>query len=482
MISVIIQIFQGGSIKKTRFETFFSKYMNFQKGQAALLIIFVLGMISLTVGMSQIKLGTLESFRGRGSANSLQAYYAANSGIEDAIHRIENGDTPNPNLTVNGHAVKIKVTDNGGPDNKIIESVAKAGNYVRRIKVEVNKSLGFNYAIEADNGGIDLETNTHITINPLFTGSADVWSNSYLFGTSKKDTGSGISEINGTAYAVEQISCPGKVDKNCGVNIGNSAWSSNLIACNVMDSKYSENTPDTNCGGTSNWISSDIGLPLKTRSLPTVDLTKPLVSVGPCTMSDTNPDCGSGNFRLGNITIDGDLIINTSKTNKIEITGTVYVKGNVILQNGKIGLISDPNSANFLDNQKVIAEGVIDSYANVDFGGNEKGGKAAFLTFYSTQLSPSGPSDICDLNIWKKVSGIDTLVEINNAISLSSNTNSVLFYATNGCVLIKQHANFYGAVLGKKVKMAQNSYIYYDPRLGGDSSKNNWRMSSFEEY
>ena len=63
------------------------KNHNSQLGQAAILIVFVLGMISLLIGISLSKTGFLASIMSRTTAASSQAFYAANSGVEDALLR-----------------------------------------------------------------------------------------------------------------------------------------------------------------------------------------------------------------------------------------------------------------------------------------------------------------------------------------------------------------------------------------------------------
>ena len=75
-------------------------------------------MIATFIGATQVKLGSLSSFRGRTSANALPAYYAANSGIEDAILQVQKDPTlgilvPHTYiLTVGDIDVEVNVTGN----------------------------------------------------------------------------------------------------------------------------------------------------------------------------------------------------------------------------------------------------------------------------------------------------------------------------------------------------------------------------------
>ena len=53
----------------------------------------------------------------------------------------------------------------------------------------------------------------------------------------------------------------------------------------------------------------------------------------------------------------------------------------------------------------------------------------------------------------------------NTAIDLQSNTQDVLFYAQNGCVLVNANVIFNGALIGEQVKMENNTTVNYDQNL-----------------
>ncbi len=465
------------------------------KGQAAIMIVFVLGMVAILIGLSQVKLGTLESFRGRGTAGSLQAYYAANAGIEDAILQIEKdpdiGSSEYPyNLNVGdlNVDVKIKNTDPEGT-TKEITSVTKNGKYIRRIKVVAWNSQttpGFLNAIQADQGGVELEGTTSVSILPGYTGGGNVYSNSFIKGTKsayddkKNQCQKSSSAINGSAWAVTKIDKLENSDS--GVCITENAYSGNLNYCFVHGNMEAPGAPSSNCKytGTYTNTSAPDPEPLPSMSIDTFKSNfNGEIFSGNCNLTGTNAvdDCSDGTYTIGNIKIIGDLIINPKEPGReVEISGPVWVTGNIIISAGAfVGV-----EKSILDiSQLIVADGTIISNAGVKFGINinpTNPDSVAFLLFVSTLPSASTETDVCKEND----------KDIFNSIKLSSNTNSVLFYATNGCVLVNANGTFQGAILGKKVRVVTNSDVIYDPRLQtavfGLSNKSGWQVSSFKEF
>jgi hypothetical protein len=465
-----------------------------QKGQAAILIIFLLGMIAVLIGVSQVKLGALSSFRGRGSANSLPAYYAANSGIEDAILQVQKDVTLGVSVpysyTLAVGNIDVDVTVAGTEEEKTITSVTKNGKYIRRIKAIAWNSQttpGFLNAIQADQGGVELEGNTKVSILLGYSGGGNVYSNSYIKGTKnsydtkKLECQKSSSAINGSAWAVDRIDKLESSDS--GVCITENAYSGSLNYCYVAGNVESPGTPGANCsyGGT---YTSNSAPPIEELPRMGIDTFKDNFSGdifnGDCNLDGTNSisDCSMGTYKLGNIKINGNLTINPKDPNKeVEISGPVWVTGNILITaNTKIGV-----EKSIMDiSQLVVADGTITSSAGVEFGINvnpTNPDSIAFLLFISTKPSAAMETDICKEN---------DKDNIYNSIRLSSNTNSVLFYAMNGCVLVNANGTFQGAILGKKVRVITNSDIVYDPRLQtavfGLSGKSGWQVSSFNEY
>lgn len=471
-------------------------------GQAAILIVFILGMVAVLISVSQLKLGSLESFRGRAAAASLQAFYAANSGIEDAMRRLVEDTTigntiPDvTNLDIDGDGIS-EVTTTVCPTGSIcndtektIISVSNVKNFIRRIRVRVwNAEVkpGFLDAIHADQGGVELEGTTSIRVLSGYDGSGNVYSNSFIKGTKndyddkKNECKKSSSAVNGSAWAVDNI---GKLESSdTGVCITENAYSGSLNYCYVNGNVESPSSPSFDCPYSGSYT---IASPPDIKELPDmgIDTFKSNFTsddfFGDCELTGDGSidDCSNGTYQIGNLKINGDLTINPKDPNKeVEFTGPVWVTGDLVIKaNTKVGI----EKSIYDVSQLIVVDGTIESAAGVSFGINidpSDPDTVAFLLFVSTLPSASEEDDVCKEN---------DKDNIYNSIRLSSNTNSVLFYAYNGCVLVNANGSFQGAILGKKVRVVTNSDIVYDPRLEnavfGLSSKIGWQISDFEEF
>lgn len=458
-----------------------------------MLIIFVLGMITLSIGLTLVKTGYGESLMGRRTASSLKAFYAANSGVEDAMSRIQNpsyvflakGDTVPYTFDLDDTTAKVKIY---GTDREVtIESQGKYNNYLRKIKVvaqNTSSKPGFGNAIHADQGGVELEGTTVIKVLEGFPGDGNVYSNSYIKGTKndydtkKEKCSQSSSAVNGSAWAVEIIDKLESTDS--GVCITKDAYSVSLNYCFVKGNVNSPSAPNpATCQYLGTYTVEDA--PEK-KDLPDmgIDILKNYLTArgkvfnGNCTLDGSGgpSDCSAGTYKLGEIKINGNLTINPKDPNKeIQVTGPIWVTGNLIIEsNTSIGLDKSITEVS----QLVVVDGTVLSNAGVKFGFNQDPfdiNKAAFLLFISTVAKAPGPTDICDKD--------------NYAVRLFSNTNSVLFYAVNGCVLVNANGTFQGAILGKKIRVITNSTVAYDPRLQnaifGLTKSGGWQILSFKE-
>lgn len=468
--------------------------MKNQNGQAAILIIFVLGMVSVLIGLSLTQTGFRESIMGRTEAGSAQAFYAANSGVEEAFYQIG----LNSSYGVGAPATfeldvgngKASVTVSGTTEDKTIESVGTDGQYVRKLKVIVqNTSLkpGFENAIHAGQGGFELNQNSIITGYDHINNErvdGNVFSNRSVLGDSTahdddgckgKLTGSGHSPgssswIFGSVWAVENI---GRLTENpnSGMCISGEAHANQLKYCFVEGNRVSLNTPEEGCSdpGSGPYVPVPLPPPYPTpHPLPEMGVdslknyltSRGLTWSGDCLLDGSGgpSDCSGGTNIIGEMIITGNL--RKPSNANIKISGPVWVQKNVIFDSlGSVGLTADITEVS----QIMVVDGTILSDSNVTFGSNE----TAFLLFIST-LVPSIP-EICD----------------NPAITISSNTNSVLFYATKGCIMVTANSTFHGAILGEKIRVENNSTVEYDPALQtaifGLTKSGGWQTISFEE-
>lgn len=440
-------------------------------GFAALLIIFVLGMVSIVVSSGLILTGYNESQMARSGASGVSAYYVAHSGIEEAIYKLgfDSGYTGGT-LTVDRGTASITISSTGNPKERIINSVGTLGPYVRRIHAVVKYTSlipGIDYAVWGGEGGVELDNNTTIVGN--------VYSNASIKGsTSQKfksdDSCSGTAFINGTASASAEIT---NLDGDGnGVCIQNEAYAESLDFCHVSGVPHAVNPLSAGCD------SPNAHVPLSNPPAPiplpdmNIEFLKNTVQkntfIGDCIIG-TTVGCysmSSGTATIGDIYITGNLI-KPNATN-LNFSGPVYVEGNIDFgSNSVVGLDTSIDKG---ISQITVAKGKIMSAANITYATRTVFGyPKMFLIFISDRDPPTG--SLCD----------------DPSIELHSNSNSVLFYATQGCVNLSTTSStaYTGSILGKKIKLINNSTLNYDPTLKqavfGITKGGGWQIASFRQ-
>ena len=141
------------------------------------------------------------------------------------------------------------------------------------------------------------------------------------------------------------------------------------------------------------------------------------------------------------------------------------MKGNILFNS--LGSIKPAPEVTEIS-QVIVADGTITSESNMNYGANIH----AYLLLIST-YDPGLPEDqVCS----------DTATY---AVSISSNSESVLFYSMNGCIQINANSQFYGAILGRGIRIDSNSNVEYDPDLQsaifGLTKEGGWQVLSFKE-
>lgn len=442
--------------------------MTTQKGQVVILIILALGIISFSIGLSLIKTGFRELVMGRSEVLSAKAFYVANSGIEEAFYQIGQNPSYGVLAPVSFDLVvgtgKAHVSVYGTEGEKTIESVGTDGRYVRKLKVgakDTSLGPGFEHAIHAGQGGFELRNNT--LIKGKNGTRANIYSNGSIKGAKSNCGNNSASKIDGSVWAVDKI---GKLEENdSGVCITQDAHAGLLDYCYIQGSANSPLPPSANCPYDGQWIGSSPPDPLPLPEMGISILKNYLTAggkifSGDCILDGSGGplDCSGGTGIIGEMIITGNL----RKPSNVDfkVSGPIWIKGNVIFDSlGSVGLTPDITEVS----QMVVVDGTIFSDSNVTFSSSGR----AFLFLIST-FAPE-ISEICD----------------NPAITVSSNTNSVLFYATEGCVMVNSNATFHGAILGEKIRIESNSMVEYDPDLQlaifGLSKTSSWQAISFEE-
>lgn len=446
--------------------------MKKQKGFAALLTIFILGMVSILVASGLVLTGYNESQMARSGASGVSAYYVANSGVEEAMYKLGfDSSYSGGSVNVDHGTVQVTVSSSGDPKERTIDSVGTLGSYVSRIRAVVKYTSlipGIDYAVWGGDGGVEMDNNTTIV--------GGVYSNAFIKGaTSQKfksdDSCSGTAFINGTATASAEITHLDG-DGN-GVCIQNDVYAQTLDRCHINGVPNAVNPLSADCDSPH----ALVPIPTPPPPIPLPDMNIEFLKntvqkntyIGDCIIGSTVGcySMVSGVATIGDIYITGNLI-KPNATN-LNFSGPVYVEGNIDFgSNSTVGLDASIDKG---VSQITVAKGKIISAANISYATRTVfGHPKMFLIFISDRDPPAGP--LCD----------------DPSIELHSNSNSVLFYATQGCVYLTTTSStaYTGAILGKKIKLINNTTLVYDPTLReavfGITKGGGWQIASFRQY
>ncbi len=367
-----------------------------EKGQAALTFILAI-MGSMTILVSSLGVLTFNEVKKLNNiTRSAQSFYAAESGIEDAIIRIKENMNYNNNYTLAVGTASTAVDISGSTDNLLVVSEGSEQGRVRKVSVNLNATpsladIDFIYGVQVDVGGIVLNNNSGILGNTKTNGSIDGGSNG--------------SYVTGTAIAVDTIE---------GLDITINGWADVINSSAITGSKFCQTTNDSPACNTSQGIPTSVPLPITPADIAT---WKSQASAGG---TCAPPTCdASGNYTLGNgdsdtigpLKITGDFHLDNNST--LTITGTIWVEGTMTFDQGSTTKLHTGYGA---DSGVLVTDGTI---ATVNNG---------------AILEGSGDPDSFIMLL------SDRNALTSNVISLGNNSSGAVYYAGTGRILVKQNA------------------------------------------
>lgn len=172
-------------------------------GAAMMTLVFFFVFISLTILIGIVTPVVREFKIVAGNLESKQAYFLAESGIEDVVYRMKNNLNFNDteNLVLGDSFTITTVTDLGG-SKKQINTISDTNFHQRKINTILTTSTGvsFNYGVLVGLGGVDLVGSSGIYGNVYANGPVTGDSSSFITGTaiSANSPNVSTSESNGT--------------------------------------------------------------------------------------------------------------------------------------------------------------------------------------------------------------------------------------------------------------------------------------------
>ncbi|MDP2641195.1 MAG: PilX N-terminal domain-containing pilus assembly protein [Candidatus Yanofskybacteria bacterium] len=422
---------------------------NRQKGFVALYLALLVLFVLSGIGVSAFLLISSQQRIIQNTRASLQAYYGAEAGVEDALLRIaKEMSWPNSYSLQAGTAlVNVSVSPIIG-GIRTITGQGDVQSRIRKVRAAYgfsSEDVSFNFGAHIGNpsiacppscGGLEMQHNDSEIIGNVF-------SNANIFGTSSATITDSVV-IAGAGNTLEDVRVNGNVETyNC---------TTATIDGDLIYNSLGANTCDV-AGSTS--VTADV--------TPTVDfpITPTMIADWKAIAQDGGIVDGGGDVDidedrvLGPGKITGNLTIANNMT--LTLLGTLWVTGTFVPGNKSVVELDD----NYGDLSGAL---IIDQTAsisnNVILRGS--GAEGSFLLVIGTSSS---------------------LAEASPAIGVGNNADSAVMFAPNGVIVIQNNASLV-EVTAHKI-LIKNATVTYD--LGLSSAKfttgpgGGWELMSWKE-
>lgn len=165
---------------------------NEQQGQVALLVVFFVLVISLTVGLSFAFVTVRETALGRDLVRSKKSFAVSEGGIEDLVYRVKSAKQYDPVETVSIGSVSTQVTTAAAGADVSITSLGDVESANRHSKVELTNDttgVGFFYGVQVGEGGLIMDNSSVVTGNIFSNGNIAAGNSSRITGDTIVATG-----------------------------------------------------------------------------------------------------------------------------------------------------------------------------------------------------------------------------------------------------------------------------------------------------
>ncbi len=398
------------------------------RGAAILLMVllFTLGALVITIGIGR---GAYEDYAtARTMLESRQSYYAAESGIEDAIYRHLEGMTIGTSEVVTLGEATATTSITTVLDEKHITTTGSEHSFVRTLAaiIRVGNGASFNFGLQSDTGGITMNN------------SSSVVGNAYSNGTI---TGGGSSMIYGDAISA------GPSGLITGVHATGSAWAHTITNSTIDKNAYYQSISSTVVGGTSYPGSSDQA----TSSLPIEDSLieqwKAQAEAGGVITSPC-PYTINSDTTIGNVKIVCDNVTITGNNTNVTLTGPIWIDGNLTLEKANFYVASSLGT----NSTQIVVD---------DEGSHSTSSKITISQSANFYDEDGGNSYVLLLS--RNSSALDGGAE--TAINMTQSANGkVLVYAAEGKINLANSVTM-KEVTGYHIVLGNNTTVQYETGL-----------------
>lgn len=324
----------------------------------------------------------------RATFDGKQSYFVAESGVEDALYRVIQGDTVSSQevMRIGDSFATTTITDISG--GKSVTTVGDVEDFIRNVKAEITAGaapISFTSALQGGEGGILMENSSSI--------EGDVYSNGDIIGKNS-------SEVDGSAVSA------GPDGYVKGVEATGDVYANEIKNSFIEGDAYYQTISGTTVLGTSYPGSPD----LATTSLAITDTQieewKTSAEAGGTITSPCPYELDSGVTTIGPIKINCDLKVKNSAD--LKLTGHVWVKGNITMENSADIIVDNSMGSDAVvivadDPSNPESQGWIELKNSVDFIGNGQTGSYILLISQNTSAENGGSNTAIDIS--NKVDG-----------------------------------------------------------------------------
>jgi len=442
-----------------------SKIKNSEGGFTALFVTLLVLAAVFSIGASIFILAHGEQKIAVNIVKSAQAYYAAESGLEDAILRIKNSLNIQSNYDlIVGEASTTVSADSPSQNNWLIISAGEKNSVFRKIEAQLNINSvipEFFYGAQVGDLGMEMENGSRIegaggTVGNIYSnGSISGGNGATITGTAIVAGSNSLEDVvvNGDAYAhtINNTNI-------CGNAYYQAIDSSSL---NFLNNPSGPTCSDSLTPGVANPGSSDPPLQNMPISESNINQWKQEAESGGVYNGNLNI---SSSMSYGPKKINGNLVM-TSNNKTLTVEGAIYVTGYIDISNGS-KIYCSPSLG--LSSCVVIADQWIHLENNGVFRGSGQPGSYVML------LSTS----VCD-----GTAGANC-TDHNAAIDLRNGTAGTIFYANDGLIYLHNGVQV-SELIAKKIHLDNNAIIRYEQGLANANFSagpgGGWEVISWKE-
>jgi len=377
----------------------------------------------------------------RNNLYSVQAYYAAEAGIEDSLLRLLDPDMEDPNpagysLTTGEANATLEISKDPIARSYTIISEGDKSNRIRKITIILKittTNVSFHYGVQIGEGNLTMDSGSKVYGN--------IYSNGRIVGSSN-------TKIYGDVYSA---SSSGKIDKLKVLKSSPEAEDGNAHANTISDSNiangaYYQTIISTTAGS---YFPGSPDSPVEQMPISKEEILNWKNSAAPPLGEERDSYLLGGNDEdsLGPVKINGSLTLASNAV--LTMTGTIWVTGSIILESNAVLQLDSTYGAL---SDVIVADGKILLDSNIIICGSEGYNKG------TKKCNPSASSYLMLL------STDNSLDPRNPAILSKSNTATAVLYTNQGIIVLDSNSKLKEAT-AYALHLNSNAEVTYETGL-----------------